>query len=345
MRGLIHIYRWRVFKMRISYFLPEKVLTNEELESFYDSPEWTSAKIYQKTGIKKRHIALDLLTSDMAVNAAELLFAEYGIDRSAVDLLILCTPSPDYFLPSTSCVVQDRLGLSKNIGAFDYNLGCSGYIYGLALAKSLITSEIAQKILLITSETYTKYINELDRSTRTIFGDAASATFIDRGDAEKIGAFKFGTDGEGVPNLIVPAGAFAMKRPDGVSQAAADSNGNVRSAENLYMNGSKIFSFTLQAVPAVMREVLKRNKMTLEDIDFVVPHQANRFMLESLRNSMKIPAEKFCIDLEDIGNTVSSSVPIAMKRAVGSSKLRDGMKVLLAGFGVGYSIGATIIEI
>ena len=227
--------------MLISYYLPSNTLTNETLEALYAAPSWTAAKIYRKTGIKFRPVAGTELVSDMAVKAAENLFNEYGISPQSVDFILLCTQSPDYLLPTTACIVQHRLGIPTTAGAFDYNLGCSGYVYGLATAKGLLCAGVAKNILLIASETYSKHINPLDRSTRTVFGDAASATYLTAEDAGKIGEFVLGTDGGGASNLIVPSSGMALAKSLQTAVEREDDNGNIRSEDNIYMNGPEIY--------------------------------------------------------------------------------------------------------
>ena len=333
--------------MLISFSLPQTILTNEELEKEYDSPSWTASKIYRKTGIKSRHIAKDELASDIAVEGGKKLFAEHGISPSEIDFLLLCTQSPDYYLPTTACIVQDRLGIPTSAGAFDYNLGCSGYIYGLATAKGLLAAGIAKNVLLITAETYTKHIHPLDRSTRTVFGDGASATLLREEDIVKIGQFVLVTDGKGAQNLIVPTGAMANPRTEETAKENEDANGNIRSMDNIYMNGPEIYAFTLRGVPDLIEKTLIKNNTTMDQIDYVILHQANKLVLESLREKLEIPADKYCIDVEDIGNTVSSTIPIALRRSIDRNipQVKRGNKILLAGFGVGYSLGATIITI
>ena len=333
--------------MLISYYLPPTILTNEELEKKYDSQSWTASKIYRKTGIKSRHIAKQELVSDLAVEAGKRLFAEHRVSPSDIDFLLLCTQSPDYYLPTTACLVQDRLDIPISSGAFDYNLGCSGYIYGLATAKGLLSAGIAKNVLLITAETYTKHIHPLDRSTRTVFGDGATATLLRKEDIEKIGQFVLVTDGKGAPNLIVPTGAMANPRTEETAKEKEDANGNIRSMDNIYMNGPEIYAFTLRGVPDLIEKTLIKNNTSMDQINYVVFHQANKLVLESLREKLEIPAEKYCIDVEDIGNTVSSTIPIALRRAIDRNipQAKSGNKILIAGFGVGYSLGATVITI
>jgi 3-oxoacyl-[acyl-carrier-protein] synthase-3 len=331
--------------MRTSFFLPSEALSNDSLAAEYNDPKWSASKIYRKTGIRSRPVVKDELVSDLAVVAAERLFEEHGIDRSAVDFLLLCTQSPDYFLPTTACLVQDRLGLPVTTGALDFNLGCSGFVYGLALAQGLLIAGTASKVLLIMSETYTRHIHPLDKSVRTIFGDAATATLLDADDLPRIGKFVLGTDGSGAPNLIVPAGGMARPRSEETAKEETDEAGNVRSMDHIYMNGPEIFSFTLRAVPDLVRETLRKNELSDDEIDLYVFHQANRFILENLRDRLEIPEERFYIDVEETGNTVCATIPIALRNALDKGLIREGSKVLLAGFGVGYSYGATVLRL
>jgi 3-oxoacyl-[acyl-carrier-protein] synthase III len=323
----------------IAYHLPERVITNDELA--FRFPEWTAMDIEDKTGIARRHIASDAeCASDLAVAAAERLFAEGHCAPGDIDFLLLCTQSPDYFLPTSACLVQDRLGLPVSIGALDFNLGCSGYVYGLSLAKGLIETGQARKVLLLTADTYSKFLRPDDRSTRALFGDAAAATLVtalDSGnDGEDLGPFVFGTDGAGAANLIVEGGALRER----TTTARA---GQGRSRE-LFMNGPEIFSFTLRSVPPATVELLRRAALSIEDIDLFVFHQANEFMLEHLRRKMNIPKDRFFVGLRETGNTVSSTIPIALRNAADEGRLRPGDRVVLVGFGVGYSWGATLLR-
>lgn len=326
--------------MKISYILPEKTLGNGELAKLY--PGWSEEKIFAKTGIRTRHVVSDGETAlDMAEQAARKLIEEYGVNVEDVDFVLLCTQSPEYKLPTSACMLQSRLGLKRTVGALDFNLGCSGYIYGLSLAKGLIQSGSAKNVLLVTSETYSRYVHPMDKSARTIFGDGASATLIDCETAKLVGAFSFGTDGGGARNLIVETGgARAPYDPDAPEKE--DGSGNRRTRNNLFMNGVEIFNFTLEVIPETMRDILGKNALAPQDIDLYVFHQANAFMLNAIRKTNLIPASKFYIDMEDTGNTVSSTIPIALKRAETAGRLFPGMKVLSMGFGVGLSWGGTV---
>ena len=332
----------------IEYYLPEGVLTNAKLAAEF--PDWTVEKIEQKTGVVARHIsAEDECSSDLGVRAAEKLFVSGVCTPQEIDYILFCTQSPDYFLPTTACSVQVRLGIPKTSGAIDYNLGCSGFVYGLGLAKGLIESGQVRNVLLITAETYSKFIHPGDKSVRTLFGDAAAATLIQYFSAVEsvkpyLGPFVYGTDGGGGKNLIVPTGGMRNKRTEESGHVFEDANGNIRSQDNLYMNGSEIFTFTLSAIPKSVKDVLVLANKTIGDIDLFVFHQANKFMLEHLRKKIEIPQEKFFISFSNYGNTVSSTIPIALKDALNEGKLKAGDTVMLVGFGVGYSWGAALIR-
>lgn len=330
----------KAFIKAIAYYLPETVVTNEELVAEF--PEWTVDKIADKVGVNKRHVAAHETVSSMAVEAAERLFGENPeINRESVDFVLVCTQSPDYFLPSTACIVQDKLGIPKTCGAFDFNLGCSGYEYGLATAKGYIVAGIAKNILLITAEAYNKHIHPRDKGNRTIFGDAATATLISTEGFAEIGDFVLGTDGSGAENLIVKTGGSSF--PEKAGDLTFDENGNPHSSDFLYMNGAEIFNFTLRVVPKMVRQALEKNGMSNDDIDLYVFHQANSFMLSHLRKKLKIEEEKFFINMAEIGNTVSSTIPIALCDAQKAGLLKGN--ILIAGFGVGLSWGACTLKI
>lgn len=324
----------------ISYYLPETFLDNNKLNK--DFPEWSVDKISSKTGIFKRHLAhQNEFTSDMAVKASLKLFKEYNVNPNEIDFILLCTQSPDYFLPTTACMVQNRLGISTSAGALDFNLGCSGYIYGLSIAKGLIAGNIAKNILLITSETYSKFIHNRDKSNKTIFGDAAAATLISIDGFAEILDFELGTDGSGFENLIVKNGATKNPNLNGVD--IMDEFGNIRNDNNLFMDGPAIFNFTSNSVPPLINKILKKHNMRNDDINMFIFHQANKFLLNHLRKKIGIPEEKFYIYLEECGNTVSSTIPIALKESLHTQHITGN--ILLAGFGVGHSWGSCIIKI
>ncbi len=330
----------------IASFLPAGKLTNEQLAAEFG--DWHASQILSKTGVAVRGVAAaDECASDLGVAAAKRLFENGAGSPDEIDFLIFCTQSPDYFTPTTACLMQERLGLKTSCGAIDINQGCSGYIYGLALAKSLVEAGTANTVLLVTADTYTKFINRRDRSLLTLFGDGAAATLIRAVEAasELIGPFVLGTDGRGANQIIVRSGGLRCPATPETAIEKEDSSGNWRSEQNLFMDGGDVFSFALKTVPQTLQQLLEKAGLTLEQIDFIIPHQANKFMLERLRAKMKIPKEKFWIDMENGGNTVSSTIPIALEGAIQQQRIKTGDRVALVGFGVGYSWGATMIEI
>ena len=325
----------------ISYYLPEKVVTNEEL--LKEFPEWSVDKVAKKVGVYSRHIAAENETAgDMAEKAARKLFLEYNISPKDIDFVMLCTQSPDHFLPSTACILQDRLGIPTSAGAFDYDLGCSGCIYGMAMAKGLIAAGIAHNVLLLTAETYNKYLHHTDKSNRSIFGDGAAACLISTDGLAEIGEFVLGTDGSGAKNLILETGAARKKEATG--KVTVDEDDHQKFDDYLYMNGSAIFNFTLDAVPAMMKEILAKNNLEKEQVDYYVFHQANKFMLNTIRKVCVLPKDKFYVNLEETGNTVSSTVLIGLKQCLDSGNIVKGMKVMVSGFGVGLSWGGTMLK-
>lgn len=329
----------------IEYYLPENILTNEMLiEQF---PDWSVDKIYKKTGIQERRIANDNETaSDMAVAAAKKIFENNENIKDEIDFVIFCTQSPDYFLPTTACIIQDRLSISTNAGAIDINQGCSGFVYSLGLSHGLIQSNQARNILLLTAETYTKYINPKDKSVRTLFGDAATATVISSNDnrTNSVHSFSYGTDGSGSDKLIVPHGGARNPIDNTSNYQYSDSSGNVRCPNNLYMNGADVFTFTLKEVKRQIDRVLELAELTYLDIDHFVLHQPNKFMLNQIGGVCNIPKEKLHSNYKFIGNTVSSTIPILLKDLDLERKLNSGDKILICGFGVGYSSAGAIIE-
>ena len=294
-------------------------------------------RLTRKTGIYKRHVAIPgECASDLAYCAAENLFSKFSIDRDTIDFIILCTQSPDYFLPTTACLLQQRLSLGKHCGAFDFNLGCSGYVYGLSIAKGLIETGQSKNVLLLTSETYSKYIGQDDSATEPLFGDGASASVISGVDKREEGiyGFDFGTDGEGAESLIVKTGACRFPQtPDNAT------------LNPLYMNGGEITQFALNVVPANMANVLRKSDLTKEDIDYFVFHQANKFMLNFLREKCELTGAPFWNNVENYGNTVSTSIPLALSDLVLSHDIKKLKKVMLIGFGVGLSWAGCVVDL
>lgn len=316
----------------IAIHLPERVETNDELAALY--PRWNMELIHSKTGIGQRHLAAPgELPSDLGVMAAEKLFAEYSIDRESIDFLLFCTQTPDYLLPTTACLMQDRLKLRTGIGALDFNLGCSGFVYGLGLADGLIRAGAARRVLLITAETYSRYISPDDRSLRTIFGDGASATLVDSASEPSLGGFVFGTDGSAADALLMTEGG--ARAPE----AALQPRKRQRWASPLYMDGPGLLGITMDILPKMVREVLAKAPLKRELVDFYLLHQATKLLLESVRVQLGATEEQVPVVLEHCGNTVSSTIPIVIDQLRSEGKLRPGMNSLLVGFGVGFSWG------
>ena len=329
----------------IAHHLPEGRVTNADLAALY--PGWTAEKIREKTGIEERRVVADGETaSDLAFAAANAVLERTGFPRKDIDLLIYCTQSPDHFLPTTACVLQQRLGLETSTAAFDYNLGCSAFPYGLAVVKSLIEGGIASNALLLMGETYSRYMHPLDKSVRTLFGDAGSATLVTavEREAPALGPFVLGTDGTGAQNLIVPRGGTRQPATGEPLPEKTDASGNVRTDANLYMNGPAILEFTIKRIPSLVKELLAKAQVSMEDIDHVVLHQANEYMLRYLQKFLKVPDEKFAMHFAHCGNTVSSTIPIVLEHLAESGRLRPGQRVMTVGFGVGYSWGANLIR-
>lgn len=328
----------------IASYLPEGQLTNEMLAREF--PDWTPEKIAEKTGIHSRCVARpDEFTSDIAVQAAERLFAQVpGLRREDIDFLVLMTLSPDYIIPFTAGFIQARLGLRNDCGAMDSTLGCSGYVYGLGLAAALVESGRARKILLVTADKFTPYTDEGDRSVKAIFGDGGTVTLIEAVDAAQagepgrgglIGAVEFGTDGTGALNLV--ARTSCMRGFVGEQKVP-------QSRPTLEMAGPDIFNFTLTTISRHVSGFLKANGLEVGDVDLFVFHQANLFMLQHLRKRLGIPEERFAVNMATLGNTLSSTIPMALEVALREGRVRPGAKVVLVGFGVGYSWGSVLVE-
>ncbi len=314
----------------VAVHYPARLETNAALHAQF--PGWDIPLIEEKTGIAQRFIAAENETAaDLAVAAAEKLFAEHSIDRRTIDFILLCTQTPDYPLPTTACLIQDRLNIPTTAGALDFNLGCSGFVYGVSMAEGLICSGQAKRILLLTAETYSKYIDPEDRSLRTIFGDAAAATLIEAKPDSCLTEFRFGTDGSGADTLLVADGG-ARKPHD-----ALRPRHRKRWKSRLYMDGPSLISFTVTAIPELIREMLATSGLTIDDLDFFLMHQATDKMLSQLQIALGVDSTKLPIRLRDCGNTVSSTLPILIHDLRSKGELVPGMQTMLVGFGVGWS--------
>jgi 3-oxoacyl-[acyl-carrier-protein] synthase-3 len=317
----------------ISVFLPEKVETNADLTN--DNPRWDMELIASKTGVYNRHIAAeDETSSDLGVAACEKLFADFDVDPKSIDFLIFCTQTPDFALPTTACLMQARLGLRNDCGALDFNLGCSAYPYGLSIADGLIRTGVAKRILFVTAETYSKFIDKNDRSLRTIFGDGAAATLIEASEQRSLGGFKFGTDGTGANMLCIPPGG-----PGGFRKTQQDFQPQKkrRWKSDLYMDGPSLINFTLSEIPGLIKEVLGDSGTTEDDLEYFLVHQATFKMLDSLRQQLDIDPARIPMLMADVGNTVSSTLPILITQLREQGKLSQDRESILIGFGVGLS--------
>lgn len=316
------------------------MLTNESLQSEF--PGTDIAKVAKGVGVTNRYVAMEGQTAaDMAYEAARTLFSEYGIKPETIDFVIFSTQSPDHFLPASACILQDRLGIPTTAGAFDFDLGCSGYTYGLAIAKSFVDSGLASNVLLLTGDTISKYLHHADKN-RVLFGDSATATLIANDGFAKIGESVYGTDGSGADRLILRNRASRHLTATGHEEE--DDQGNMRRDDYFYMDGEAIFNFTVDRVPRLINDTLEKNGLTPDDIDLYVFHQANKFMLNTIRKICGIAKDKFYINIENTGNTTSSTVPIGLKESLTSGLIKPGHRVMVAGFGVGLSWSATVLQ-
>ena len=327
----------------ITSWLPEETLDNEQLIKEFGT--WTTDKIYKKTGVVTRHIAeRGKPMSYFLAEAGNKFFDEHPeITRDSIDMLVCCCEHRDYILPATACIVHRELGLRTTCGALDYDLGCSGYVYGLSVAKGYIASGIANRVLFIAGDLITHSINRLDKAIRTIFGDGCGVTLLEACDEDKVMGFDLGTDGNGWDSIIIEAGGTAVPISPETSVEMTNRFGNPHSKEQLFMDGRKVLEFSASVVPGSVDRALASAGLTKDDIDLVVFHQASLILLQKMREVLGVPEEKFVIDLEDRGNTTSATIPIALADCVASGRLKKGMKVLVSGFGVGLSWGTAVI--
>lgn len=328
----------------ISSYLPAKTLSNDQLAK--EIPGFDPEESFSLTGVRIRHIAAEgEIPSDMAKCAAEKLFEEHHIDRTTIDFIIFVTTNVDYVSPASACLLQERLNLPESCGSIDVNQGCTGYIYGLSLANSLIVSGDAENVLLLVSDYISHYIHPLDKTSRPLFGDAAAASLIVKTQDPKkaIGKFVYGTRGKGADKLIVKHFRSRHQIPEKVYEIK-DQYGNVRFNTSFYMNGSAVFLFSVKIGPILIQQILEKNHTRFEEIDMFIFHQANKIILETIAHKVKIPQEKYYIHMENCGNVVSSTIPLAFEAAEKEGKIKHGMKIMLLAFGIGYSWGGTILD-
>jgi len=329
----------------ISYYLPPKAVTNDDLAGEF--PGLKIDDLTRLTGVKTRYVAgSDETAADLAFRAATKLFAEHGISPDDIDHLLFCTQGTDYITPSTSCLLQERLGIAETAGTLDINQGCTGYIYGLSIANGLIATGNARNVLLLTSVTISQKIHPADKSNRAIFGDGAAASLISVSENENtgLGHFIFGTDGKGYDAIIIKHGGARFPTHVFPARDYTDANGNIRNDRNFYMNGAAVFTFSVEKTPKMIRELLGKAGLSEDDIDLYVLHQANRIILESIFRKLKVPESKSLYHLENCGNTVSSTIPIALYHAIADGRVKKGDTLVLAGFGVGFSWAGCILR-
>lgn len=325
----------------LEYYLPDQCVTTEDL--CYLFPARNAQELEAKLGISSRYVcSSESYASDLAIAAARKLFDRGACSSADIDYLLVCTQTPDYLLPNTASLIQCGLGLQNQIGAVDLNIGCAGFVHGLGIANGLIVSNQAARVLLITADTYTKVLAPNDGATRLIFGDGAAATLLekdDNGSASGVGPFVYGTDGTGAVNLMMKGGGMRHR-----NRCANNTAMQLCNNEYLTMNGREIFAFMSDAVPRSVHKVLASASLSLDDIDTFIFHQASKPMLEHLQRRLRIPNHKWYSSMSDCGNTVSSSIPIALKRASEEGILHEGHTILLAGFGVGYTWASCILR-
>lgn len=303
-------------------------------------------KIADSTGVEERRLAPDgVCASDLCQEAGSRLLRELAWAPDSVDALVFVSQTADYALPATACGLQQRLGLAPSCAAFDVSLGCSGYVYGLWLAGALLQSRAARRVLLLAGDTMTRLVSPFDRATAPLFGDAGTATAIEGlPGGGPSWTFVLGTDGAGQAHLIVPAGRFRQASSEATRNRTEREGGNRRSDEDLFMDGAEVFAFTLREVPPLVASVLEQSGKTAADIDYVVFHQANQFMLRFLAKKIALPKEKVVLGLKQFGNTTCASIPLAMATELDARLMSGPATLLLAGFGVGWSWAAAVVE-
>ena len=326
----------------IEYYLPDTIVTNDDLQK--ENPDWNLEKVVEKSGVYQRHIAGKNETAyDLSVKACDKLFQSN--DKNDIDGIIYCTQSPDYIMPSNSFLLHNYLNLKDKVFAFDFNHACTGYIYGLAMAYAFFKAGMAKQILLVTADTYSKYINKKDRSTRVLFGDGAAATIVQESNARKgIIDIELGSSGSGYNKFWIPAGGLRLPKSSRTSVVIKDDRGNKRTQNDIEMDGLGVWSFINSVVPKQINRLLEKNNIDKTDVNQFIFHQASKMTLESIMRLMKLNKEQVFINIRNIGNTVSASIPIAIKDAIDQDKIDIDSTVILSGFGVGLSYGVILIE-
>lgn len=322
---------------------PEAVRTIDDDAALFGAEEM--AKTAKSIGVRQRHVAPPgMCTSDLCRAAADRLLEALGWERDTVEGLIFVSQSPDYELPSTACTLQARLGLTDRCAAFDVGLGCSGFVYGLWLGSQIVAGGGIRRLLLLTGDVSTRRQAPRDRSVIPLFGDAGTATAIEFDRTATSMQFELGTDGTGYGAIIIPASGFRQPRTAETKILRQDPDGIERAAEHIRINGPDVFNFTIKRVPPLVERVMAAAGLTRDEHDYFVFHQANAFMLQHLAKRLKLPADKFIVNMETVGNTSSASIPLALTMSLREPLAHGRTRLLLAGFGVGLSWGAVSLE-
>ncbi len=328
----------------ISYLLPDNILSNDDLAALSKNNDTANA-IFRKTGIQSRRIMdKDFLPSDFAVLCFQKFLNEHPeVNKNDIDFLIYCGEGTDYRSPCTAGIIQHKAGLKQSVGGFDVGLSCSGYVYGLMIASSLIKSGACKNVLFIAQACPTTVLHPEDLELRALFGDASSCTLISASEKTGIGKFVSGMDGSGEHALRVVSSS--INDPLDKDWFGQENNFCDLPYGRMEMNGIDIFNFSLRVIPSLVKETLEKNNLTADEIDFFVLHQANVLMLKALRRKLNIPEEKYIINMENTGNTVMASIPICLVDLMKSGKAKAGSKIFIAGFGSGFSWSATVITL
>lgn len=309
----------------------------------YFSPEDARA-IVEKTGIVERRVAPpEMCASDLCQAAAEKLFEDTQTGRDEIDILIVITQTPDYKVPGTSNILQQRLGLKKSCGAYDINLGCSGFIYGLSMAFSLAKQPLVNKVLLLDGETRSKAYSFKDRKTGFLFADAAAACLIGKHDTAAESHFLLESHGSKWESIQIRAGGCRTPSTMENIEEKLQPDGSMRSEIQGEMDGSAVFEFAITEVPRQVMRILQQTAMTMEEIDYVILHQANAYMNNHLTHKMKVPSHKAIASLAKFGNTSSVSIPLTIVSQI-QDKIKGGEILLLSGFGVGLSVASAVMK-
>lgn len=327
----------------LSAAVPRTVINNYEYTTYF--PKEVVKEIIDKVGIKERRFVDDkTCSSDLCFAAAEKLITEMAADRSEIDLLIFVSQTPDYRMPATSVLLQHRLGLHKSTIAFDLNLGCSGFVYGLSVIYALMQHSGLRKALLLDGETRSKIYSPKDRKTAFLFGDGGVAAMIERD--EKFGKSYFSLNSDGSLEDLIKMDAGGYRNPSSVEtlqEKVVDEYGNIRSEEHGYMNGSEVFNFVIKEIPKDIKAIFELSGKTKEDIDYFVFHQANDFMNNYLVKKLKLSADRVPATIAKYGNTSSVSIPLTIVSEL-KDLLKEQKSLLLSGFGVGMTWATAILN-